>query len=854
MKKVLLGLAFVAGIYTPVVAGMWRVTSVKGSLADTLVALQSGSETKLTDLIVSGEAAEEDLFALSALPDLRFIDLSGLLVEESVIPDSLFYGKKLQRIIFPDGIEAIGESAFEKSGLEGLIRLPKSLERIEKRVFKDCFSVTSFSSFGSSNSLRYIGIEAFSGCNSWEGSLAMPVAVDSIGQGAFALCERLEGTLTLPDSLLEVGFGVAERGVFEGCGFVRLILGKYIEHLGKAAFRHCSRLGGTTRFNDHIVFGDSVFYGVGDDFDTIPSPSVYVALAGSDDNDGLSWETPFRSLARAITAVCEEDRNFHIYLGEGTYIEESLPVITQPIYLHGGYSNNNQNTNPSIIVLNHSDESGLVFKSSDGTLLSLRLDNFTLIGLHVSSPLSLIGVNKGYSLSDAVVQNHLSLEGDRVKLCDTITISGEVIADGADLVLEDLVLRRTSDATFRVGIPKNFGLYYEWSVLNPDFPLLVSAEEWPLDLVYPLIVSSQETNYVSPVLMWKEQEDGYLLYCTGQSSEIPGFSIIAPYSLVLGDRASYTLYPIADIPLSEDIFPLIEWSVGDSTLLSINANTITGRGKAGETFIKARLGENIATRDVYIGQLSIDRPEATVIPPNTVTNFTATLFPLSMVHRDIAWSIDNPNIATVDGDGVVTTGDITGTFTLTAYMVNGPDVRDVRTYYVGTCISDIVIPMVSRIVVGDTVKVTAIVTPSNALMQVLDWSVGDSSRLHIIETDELSCTIVGKKTGTVELYAEAADGGKASAMRAVTISASPPTPIVAAVVPLCRSVEYNKGTLSCLQLADFRVSLHAITGQPIATFQPTQAAENFHIPLYTGIYILSAEKGDERFMTKFVVE
>jgi hypothetical protein len=851
MKKVLLGLAFVAGMGAPATAGVWRVTSVKGSLADTLAVLESSSTTKLTDLRVSGEATIEDLFALSALPDLRSVDLSGLLVEGSTIPDSLFYGKKLQQIVFPSSIKVIGKSAFEKSEIESVVRLPASLERIEKRAFKNCLSIPSFS-FGNGSALRYIGIEAFSGCTSWAGTLVMPVAVDSIGQGAFALCEKLEGTLALPDSLLEVGFGMAERGVFEGSGFTQLILGKYTERVAKAAFRYCSRLAGTTRFNDHIVFGDSVFYGVADDFDTIPIPSVYVALDGSDENDGFSWKTPFRSLARAITAVCEEECNFHIYLGEGTYAEGSLPVIQQPIHFHGGYSNNRQSEFPSI-VLNQQDESGLILSSPNGMPLSIRLDNLTLMGLQVSTPLRLIGINKGYSLSDAVVQSHLILEGDKVRLCDTITITGEVLADGADLVLEDLILRRTTaEAIFRVGVPQILSLYYEWSIFNPNFPLLVSVEELPLDFIRPIVASS-EVDYVSPVLEWKEQEDGYLLYCTSLSSEIPGFSITAPYSLVLGDRATYTFYPIADIPLSGDIIPLIEWSVGDSTLLSLNGNTVTGRGKAGETFIQARLGENIATHDVYIGQISIDRPNSTVIPPNTTTNFTATLLPLSMVHRDIGWSINNSHIATVDQNGVVTTGNITGVFTLTAYMINGPDVCDVRTYRVGTCIDRIIIPSMPRIAVGDTVKFTALITPSNALMQVVDWSVNAPSCLQIIETDGLSCTVVGKKTGTVELRAEATDGGNASGMQLVTVSPPPPTAI-AAVVPLRRSITYTKGTLSCMQLAGFHVSLHAITGQSMATFQPTQTIENYPIPLYTGIYILSAEKGNERFITKFVVE
>jgi hypothetical protein len=854
MKKVLLGLAFVVGMGAPAAAGVWRVTSVKGSLGDTLALL---GETQLTDLVVSGEADREDFFALSALENLRFLDLESLLVEGDAIPDSLFYSKKkLQKIIFPAGIRTIGESAFEKSGLEEAIRLPGRLEHIGKRAFKDCSSVASFSFSGAS--LRYIGIEAFHRCYSWEGTLSMPASLDSIGQGAFAFCERLGGTLTLPDSLLVVGFGEAEEGVFESCGFTRLIIGEYTERINKAAFRYCTQLSDTTRIRDHVVVEDlTVFEGVDVKnfvLDTIFS--VYVTPEGNDKNSGLSWETAFRSLSRAITAVCKEGRNYHIYLGEGTYTEGALPTISRPvIYLHGGYLGNSQGVLPSVVV-NHPEESGLVFKSTTGALLSLRVDHLSLMGLQVSAPLRLVGINKGYSLYNTVVHSHLALEGSHAELRDTLTITGgKVIAEEVEeLVFEDLLLRRTAEATFRVRVPQILSLYYEWSSFNQDFPLLVSVEEFPLNNIQPVRPPSQENISMSPLLKWEEQEDGYLLYCTGSTSEIPEFSIIAPYALVLGDRTTYTLHAIADVSFSDEILALIEWSVGDSSLLLVKGNTVTSCGKAGETFIKARLGDNIATRDIYIGQIIIDRPDSIVIPPNQSTKFSASLLPLAITHRDIEWRVDNPLLATVDKYGMVTTGELTGVFKLTAYMVNGSDVQETRTCYVGVCIEDIVIPALPQVVVGDTLKITARITPTNAQKQEVDWSVNDLSRLDIIETDGLSCTVVAKKTGSVTLHAKAVDGGDAVYERTLTVYPASSKTAITVATPLRRSVEYNEGTLSLTRLGGFRVSLHAITGQSIATFQPAQVVENYHVPLHTGIYILSAEKGEERFITKFVVE
>jgi hypothetical protein len=884
MKKALLGMSLAIGLCLPAGAGVHYVTSVKGGMADSLAKLkQDNPSVEFTDLIVSGEATTDDLRALSgSLSQIRSLDLSKLRVEGDSFPDSLFYNRnKLQRLTPPTTLKTIGQSAFENSGLT-LFYSPVSLERIGDRAFKNCRDLETFRL---SAKLRYIGIEAFYKCYKWAGTFpTIPIALSSLGQGAFALCERLEGAVVLPDSLRVIGFGEdkSDRGAFEGCvGITSLVLGRYTEYIAPKAFLNCSHLKGTTTFFDHITTGSNVFDGVADGFKLDTIYSLYVAENGDDHNDGASWQTPIRSLAAAIDSVNHGNRNLRIFLAEGTYTD-TLPAIAIPyLTIYGGFSaadRNSDHVNPGrvkptglpSIILSTTDKYPLVFRpaKTSRSPLTIALGNLSIRELKVNVPLQIIGDSLNVALHNTAVNAPLSLEGSAINLRDTLFLAGDINASEADLSLENLIFRRMNTAAvFHVGSPRIANFQYEWSlaignasgIRHFDYPLFTASEKLPLDAFYPYTPTPEDTAFVTPIvtqdtLFPAGGDTVFAIAAAARPHKLQGFSFTGPYSLVLGNTATYTLYPMTTVSLPESVYALVEWSVDDPSLLALKGNTITGKGKAGEVRLTARLGENEAYRNIYIGQMTLDIPEGTVIPsdPLRPTRFSAVLLPAPMEHRDIAWSVDNPRVASVDVDGLVTPHSV-GSFTLTAYLVQGADVRDSRTYYVGTAIEEVLIPALPRIYVGDTVIATAYILPADAAMPSLQWTVNDSTRLCIIEANSLSCKVVGLKTGNVELRATAIDGGAAYATRSVTISAAPP----AALTPVATerpAVEYNAGTLTLAQLTGFRASLYAVTGQAIETFRPTSAAAIYRLPLRTGIYILSAEKGSERFITKFVVK
>ena len=76
-----------------------------------------------------------DIFSLCK--NLTFVDLR-VVKSLRYIEDMAFYGfKKLKSVLLGDGLEIIGESAFEGSGLESFTA-PVSLKKIRDSAFCDC--------------------------------------------------------------------------------------------------------------------------------------------------------------------------------------------------------------------------------------------------------------------------------------------------------------------------------------------------------------------------------------------------------------------------------------------------------------------------------------------------------------------------------------------------------------------------------------------------------------------------------------------------------------------------------------------------------------------------------------------
>lgn len=116
-----------------------------------------------------------------------------------VIGQSAFaWCSNLTGLTIPDGVEKIGERAFDNSGIASL-ELPDSVTVIENEALINCSSLTSLKL---SANLTKIGDLALAGIG--VESLELPNSVTSIGSQAFGSCGSLK-SLVIPASVTSIG-------------------------------------------------------------------------------------------------------------------------------------------------------------------------------------------------------------------------------------------------------------------------------------------------------------------------------------------------------------------------------------------------------------------------------------------------------------------------------------------------------------------------------------------------------------------------------------------------------------------------------------------------------------------------
>jgi hypothetical protein len=255
VKKVRIVLGCVA-CYVAVWTGQAAPFDLNVMIAGSLRSELPEDKSSLSEVTLRGFLNAADFAALSELPHLSKLDISGVHIEEGEIPDSTFAGKTLLvEVVFPEeGLTVIGANAFTGTGLSGTLVLPQSLTTLRgvddpatsvtKGVFENCTHLSGIL-FGAK--LERIGSRAFSGCTGLTGALVLPPALKVIEAMAFYRCTGLTGPLVLPAGVHTLGFPTekSEGGVFEGCSnFNGLLLSEQLQTLGNGAFKDCEKIEG----------------------------------------------------------------------------------------------------------------------------------------------------------------------------------------------------------------------------------------------------------------------------------------------------------------------------------------------------------------------------------------------------------------------------------------------------------------------------------------------------------------------------------------------------------------------------------------------------------------------------------
>ena len=163
---------------------------------------------------------------------------------------SAFAPYGLTEYSIPDGVTAIGDSAFSHCENLTSINIPDGITSIGMNVFEYCSSLTSVTI---PNSITIIPVRAFLSCTSLT-DVTLPSNLTETGTGAFAQCSSLK-SITIPNNVTIIG-----ASTFQDCSALEsIIIPDNVETIGAYAFQRCSNLKSVTIGNGVTKWGATTY-------------------------------------------------------------------------------------------------------------------------------------------------------------------------------------------------------------------------------------------------------------------------------------------------------------------------------------------------------------------------------------------------------------------------------------------------------------------------------------------------------------------------------------------------------------------------------------------------------------------
>ena len=557
----------------------------------------------------------------------------------------------LTSIIIPNSVTEICETAFmDCTGLTS-ITIPNSVTKIGKQVFKGCTSLTSITI---PNTVTFIGEDAFDGtpwynnqpdgvvyigniAYKFKGEMASGTAISikegtlSVAPHAFTNCAGLT-SVTIPNSVIKIGFRA-----FEGCtGLTSITIGNSVTEIDVRAFSGCKCLTSVTIPNSVSTIGQSAFEGCsGLTSVTIPNSVIAIGFGAFKDCYRLTSVT----IGKSVTEISEEAFNGCTGLTSAT-IGNSVTKI-------GSDAFNGCRNLVFVTIPNSVTEIGDGAFKGCGGLKSVTIPNsVTEIGLESFAFCE--------GLTSVIIGNSVTtISAGSFKGCcglTSVTIPDSVTKIDYDAFND--CTRLTS-----VTIPNSVT-----SIGNGAF----AGCKWLASFTIPNSVV----------------EIGYDAFynCTGLSLITIGNSVSK-----IGERAFKSCTGLKKVCSLNSVPPVIY----ESTFSFYDADLFVPQGCL-SAYKSAKGWSNFSNikeiqETIKAESISLNEHSANLMIGDTLS-LTAKVLPENVSTKTVAWSSSNPDVASVNDEGLVTAL-TTGTAIISATTTDGTVLSDSATIVVSTPIS-----------------------------------------------------------------------------------------------------------------------------------------------------------------------
>ena len=736
---------------------------------------------------------ESTFYGCTFLSDVNFDETA---VTE--IPISCFYGcVSMKRAVIPSTVKSIGNNAFSgcseintlrfEEGVEEIgygafkgckitsIRIPRSLKAVaansEGGPFAGCTMLTE-ATFA--DTMRTIPASLFEGASSLQ-KVTLPDTVSGIGSKAFRECTSLTA-IALPESMYEIG-----DHAFYGCtALISIRWNVYTQIIGDYAFCGCTALTEAELPDSITTMGKYTFA----------------------DCSNLKSITLGENL-EAVPSYCFE----------GTSIEEIvLPYKVKKINTYAFI--NNEKLKKITIPAYTSTISESAFDQESMTVYGQK-----------GSQAEILALNKGYAFVTGIGAETLSLSRAEADLAvgeeaflevtfSPVNMTQEIVWTSADSSVaavqvdsadpsKAIVIGKAAgetDVTVQIGtIAKtchiSVGNYITGLKVNPSYVYFSNAEQSRKLSVsitpskaeeQKLVWASSDRNVavvnedglVTPIgngsaRITVSTEDGRVsAYCfVTVEMEVPvtGINIQEEEILITNDKRQLTAVLLPENATSKEI----QWSSSNESIVTVDAQgrlTPVSEGTAVITAESAN-GTFKDTCQVHVKFVQIPVQEI-VLEQETITfnelGETAVLgteiIPANADVREIIYSSENPSVAEVDQQGVITAVG-GGSTTIIAEMKDGSASARCRVTVNRLIRAMELNPSQMTLTVDEERRITAEIIPIDALNQELLWY--SSNRNVATVDDKGNVMAVGKGTAYIRCRAE--DGSNQSASCLVTV-------------------------------------------------------------------------------------